>query len=204
MEKFRALSHALVDDVVLHTHPVDGVRQTYVLRTQPQGGPIELQDRLHLGPILDGGGLQVLIEFSIESSATKGEAVTFLKGTVETLLAEHEQALPPIQCRMQLPVRAVDREPPPPASLMAALSRLSLYRLQERARKESESGQYEAATRHLRHLATRLEAQGQHELSKTAVLEAQRLEETHIPSRDSEKEIKYGTRALLPPPEAPA
>jgi Ca-activated chloride channel family protein len=87
---------------------------------------------------------------------------------------------------------------------MAALSRLSLYRLQERARKESESGQYEAATRHLRHLATRLEAQGQHELSKTAVLEAQRLEETHIPSRDSEKKIKYGTRALLPPPEAPA
>ena len=85
---------------------------------------------------------------------------------------------------------------------MAALSRLSLYRLQERARQETRSGQFEAATRHLSHLAARLEDQGQHELSETAILEARRLQETHTLSGEGEKQIKYGTRALLlPPPE---
>jgi Ca-activated chloride channel family protein len=204
-EKFKALTHALTDDVVLHARPVDGVTQTYVFRTQPESGPIEVQERLHLGPILDGNALQVLIEFSIESSATKGQDVTFLDGTLEAAVTDHEPAFSPIPLRMQVAVKAVGREPPPPASLTSALSRVSLYRLQERARREAQSGQYEAATRHLRHLAARLEAEGQHELSETAVLEARRLQETHTFSHDGEKKIKYGTRALLlPPPEAPA
>ena len=205
LEKFSSLTQAMMDDVVLHAHPVDGVRPTYAFRTQPQAGPIEVQENLHLGPILAGSELRILIEFNLDSSATKGEEVTFLDGTLETVLAADKAALPPMRVHMQVPVTATDREPPPPASLMAALSKLSLYRLQERARQESRSGQYDAATRHLRHLAARLEAQGQHELSKTTILEAQRLEETHALSREGEKQIKYGTRALLlPPPEVEA
>jgi len=205
LEKFSTLTHALVDDVILHPHPADAVRPTYVFRTQPESGPIEIGESLHLGPILVGQALRVLIEFNIESTATKGEEVTLLEGSLETVLAEGKTALPPMRLRAQVPVRAIDRELPPPASLMAALSKLSLYRLQERARRESQSGEYEAATRHLRHLAARLGAQGQHELSETAILEAQRLEESHTLSREGEKQIKYGTRALLlPPPQAEA
>jgi Ca-activated chloride channel homolog len=201
-EKFRALTHALIDDVVLHAQPVDGVRQSYVFRTQPEGAPIEVQERLHLGPILENSALGVLIEFRIESLATKREQVTLLDASLETVITDQEPALSRMRLHLQVPVKVVDREQSPPASLMAALSRVSLYRLQERARQESDSGKYEAATRHLRHLADRLEAQGQHELSATAMLEAQRLEETHTFSRAGEKQIKYGTRALLPaPPE---
>jgi Ca-activated chloride channel family protein len=204
-EKFRALKHALMDDVVVYTHPVDGVRQMDIFRTQPEGGPLEVRERLHLGPILDGNPLQVLIEFRIEPSATKGAEATLLDGAIETVVADQGSSLPPMRLRLQVPVKVGVRESSPPASLMTALARLSLYRLQERARQETRSGQFEAATRHLRHLAARLEDQGQHELSKTAILEARRLEETHALSGEGEKQIKYGTRALLlPPPEGAA
>jgi len=72
--------------------------------------------------------------------------------------------------------------------------------LQERARNEAQSGEYEAATRHLRNLARRLDAQGLHELAETAMLEADNLGMGRSISPEGGKDIKYGTRALLLPP----
>jgi Ca-activated chloride channel family protein len=203
IEKFSALSHALLGDIVLKVKPVPGVSQSYAFRIQPEGGPIEVQERLHLGPILSGAPLRVLIELTVEGSAVAADQVAILIGTLEPVTGSEEPTFAPIHVRLQMPVRASDDEQVPPASLMTALSKLSLYRLQERARLESQSGLYEAATRHLRHLAVRLESQGEHRLSQTASREAQHLEQTHALSREGEKNIKYRTRALLlPPPEA--
>ena len=88
---------------------------------------------------------------------------------------------------------------PPPQSIIAALSRLSLYRLQERARSETEAGEYASATRHLRNLALQLQAQGQHDLSKTTLFEAETIERLQAFSEQGQKQVKYGTRALLRP-----
>jgi Ca-activated chloride channel family protein len=81
--------------------------------------------------------------------------------------------------------------------MIRALSRLTLYRLQERAREEAQKGHFENATRHLKNLAQHLLSQGEKDLAKTALLEANNLERKQALSQSGGKEIKYGTRALV-------
>jgi Ca-activated chloride channel family protein len=96
--------------------------------------------------------------------------------------------------------RGVDAEAapdPPPTKILSALSRLTLYRLQEKARNEADAGRIDSATRHLKNLAAHLLSQGEQSLARTALLEADSLERTRAWGAESSKEIKYRTRALL-------
>jgi Ca-activated chloride channel family protein len=104
---------------------------------------------------------------------------------------------PPIPLNL---ARAVEEEPgdaPPPPDIVQALSRLTLYRMQERARKESQAGEVENATRSLKHLAAHLLEQGHQEIANTVLLEAENLQRKGSFSPAGDKEIKYATRALL-------
>ncbi len=62
---------------------------------------------------------------------------------------------------------------------------------------EATAGDYEQAAEHLSRLATHLLAQGERELAKTALLEAENIQKKKSFSQQGGKEIKYGTRALL-------
>ncbi len=88
---------------------------------------------------------------------------------------------------------------PPPEEITSALSLISLYRLQEKARHEAELGQSAQAARRLENLATQLLAGGERELAKAALNEADRLAQSRRLSTEGEKILKYGTRALLLP-----
>jgi Ca-activated chloride channel family protein len=103
----------------------------------------------------------------------------------------------PIRVRFERDVEEVPSVEPPPAQILSALSRLTLYRMQERARTSADNGDYDAAARNLHNLATHLLAQGEHSLAKTALFEADNLERAHTWSEGGTKDIKYNTRALL-------
>jgi len=93
-----------------------------------------------------------------------------------------------------------DPEPEvPPAAIIEALSRVSLYRLQERARKEVERGNTVAASRHLQYLATHLLSTGNRELAHTVLVEAEHVKQSKHFTQEGDKRIKYGTRALMLP-----
>jgi Ca-activated chloride channel family protein len=99
-------------------------------------------------------------------------------------------------------VRPVSDQPdasPPPEEIYEALSRIALYRLQEKARHEAELGQAIHAARRLENLATQLLATGQRDLAKAALNEAARVSHTRRFSTLGEKMLKYGTRSLLLP-----
>ena len=200
IEKFRALARILVEDVVLQAAEVPGVVLRYAFRLQPEGGPIELGGRLHLGPVLQDTALNVLFEFVVEPSASKSDVVTLLEGTLNMMVPSRPTPFPPIRLRMERPAAATSAGEPPPPSIVSALSRLALYRLQDRARQEADAGEFEAATRHLQSLAMQLHVQGHEELSKTALLEVESLRQIQALSQSGGKTIKYGTRALLLPP----
>jgi Ca-activated chloride channel family protein len=85
----------------------------------------------------------------------------------------------------------------PPPELLDALSRLMLYRLQDRARDALEEGNVIEATRRLEFLATRLFESGEEELGQAAMYEAQRVSQTQALSEEGAKRLKYGTRALF-------
>ncbi len=88
---------------------------------------------------------------------------------------------------------------PPPEDMVSALSAVALYQMQEKARHEAELGQFSQAARRLENLATHLLSEGERELAKAALNEAERLSHTRRISTEGEKILKYGTRALLLP-----
>jgi Ca-activated chloride channel family protein len=72
--------------------------------------------------------------------------------------------------------------------------------MQEQARKDLADGNVEEATRRLQNLATHLLAHGDRDLARTVLAEADRVSQGRALSEQGEKRIKYGTRALLLPP----
>jgi len=197
VEKFQALTNILADDVTLDFRPQEGVQLNYVFRLQPEGGPIAVDQPMHLGPILQNTPLHFLVEFIIEPAALRDSRVVLLDGFLKASIAARSAPAPPARLRLTRDVRAEPATMPPPTRVLSALSRLTLYRMQERARAEAEAGNYAAASRQLQNLATHLLAQGEQQLAKTALLEAEHLERMHSWTTSGNKAIKYDTRALL-------
>jgi Ca-activated chloride channel family protein len=102
-----------------------------------------------------------------------------------------------LRLNLALPVYEDAEIQPPPQAIMQCLSRLMLYRMQEKARKEVEQGEVSKATRHLHYLATHLLSQGERELAQAVLIEADAVTNEKKYSKDGDKRIKYGTRALL-------
>lgn len=83
-----------------------------------------------------------------------------------------------------------------PPTVLSALSKVTVYRMQERAWAALESGDVEGATRQLEMIATRLFDLGESRLARAAMLEAGRIAKGGAPTAKGRKEIKYGTRSL--------
>jgi Ca-activated chloride channel family protein len=123
--------------------------------------------------------------------------VTLLDGALKVSITANPAPTPPIRIHLTCDLIEEQTVDPPPAKILTALSRLTLFRMQERAQSAAEAGEYSDAARHLQNLATHLLARGEQGLAKTALLEAENLERMHAFSDGGSKEIKYRTRALL-------
>jgi Ca-activated chloride channel family protein len=199
-EKFNHLSRALVETVTLHFEEHPNTRIQYAFRLQPETSPLELQDScMVLGPILHDWPLTVMLELVVSRPAQAGNTCTLLKGYAELNSASFPIPLQPIPFEIALPVSGQLKPETPPPAIVQALSKLTLYRIQEKARQAVDSGDYERATQHLQRLATHLLAQGERGLAHTILLEVEHIEQKKAFSDTGDKQIKYGTRALLLP-----
>lgn len=89
----------------------------------------------------------------------------------------------------------------PPPALMEAVRSLNFYRINEKAQNEMANGEVDKATRRMEHLTTRLLEVGETELAAQAQREMQRLAQGEAMSDEGKKRLKYGTRALMQPPD---
>jgi Ca-activated chloride channel family protein len=165
---------------------------------QPEGGSIEIKPAMRLGPILRDEALHVLFEFMVEASAIEAKQLALLNGSLKISIAVRPTPIPPIRLNFTREIHSEPSAAPPPARILSALSRMTLYRMQERARVAADNGSFDDAARHLHNLATHLLSQGEHSLAKTVLFEADNLEKTrNWGSNGNQKDIKYSTRALL-------
>jgi len=197
VEKFNALVSTFADDVILEYKAQEYIRMNYAFRLQPEGGTVELENPMHLGPISREVPLHVLFEFVIDPGALEQEEVTLLDAVLKISVAALPAPVPPVRLLAVKQVHSKPSSEPPPTRILSALSRLTLYRMQERARIAADGGEYSTAVRHLQNLATHLLSQGENSLAKTALMEAGNLERMHAFSASGDKNIKYSTRALL-------
>jgi len=196
-EKFRTLTRVLAEEVTLESKLSDGVRLNYAFRLQPETGPLSFGETTQLGSILRDTGLSVLFEFIVQPSAVESHKAHLLNGAVKIAMAARPTPLPIIRVQFE---REIEKEPaatPPPPAILQALSRLTLYRMQERARQESQAGEFTKATHSLKNLAAHLLEQGHRDLANTVLLEAENIQRKQTFSLTGEKDIKYATRALL-------
>ncbi|HRJ74680.1 MAG TPA: hypothetical protein PLX90_01720, partial [Anaerolineales bacterium] len=149
-------------------------------------------------PILRDAPLHVLLEFVISPTAfNENDIITVLNGTLKTSITSNPMPALPIRLHLTRDLHPQPSSDPPPTRILKALSKLTLYRMQERAQAAVDAGQIDSAVRHLQNLATHLLSQGEHGLAKTALFEADTLERMHSWSASGSKDIKYQTRALL-------
>lgn len=90
----------------------------------------------------------------------------------------------------------------PPQSLIEAVRWLNLYRMQEKAWEEAQSGQLDTAAARMRRLTARYMETGDLRLAQQAQLEAQQLTQLGTMSPEGRKRLKYGTRSLMGPDES--
>jgi len=197
MEKFDNLWQIYADNITIEYKENEKVKLRYAFRLQPELGLLAIDSPLHLGPLLRTGSLIILMEFLV-SSTENANVIELLEGQLIVSSASHSKPVSNTSIQLRRPVSMKASQPePPPSEIIQALSRLTLYRLQEQARLEVAAGDYNQASQHLHRLATHLLQQGNRDLAHTVLLEAEIIKEKQSYSLDGEKRIKYGTRALL-------
>jgi Ca-activated chloride channel homolog len=200
-DKFDRLSQIIVEEVTLQFKTGPDVEISYAFRLQPEASPLQLESPLRMGSILKGSDLSVLIEFRVKPNAVESDELVLLEGQINVVMSASIHPIPPLPVNISRPITADVTTDVPPPEIVQALSRLTIYRIQEKARQEVSSGDYDKAAEHLQRMATHLLAQGERGLAKTVLLEAENIQKQKAFSENGEKQIKFGTRALLLPGE---
>jgi Ca-activated chloride channel family protein len=196
-EQVRVLSDSL-GRVTLQVICDPGIQLKSVFRVSPEAQPITSDSSpFSIGKLELEGSISLLLEFVVGTTADVQRSIARLRVNGDILASKGLGYLPAID--FQLAQADQPDSTPPPLSIVGALDKLTLYRLQERAWADAEEGNIVKATQRLQTLASRLMATGEKELATIALSEANRLNQTHQISAENRKRIKYGTRALIPP-----
>jgi Ca-activated chloride channel family protein len=204
LDRMRGLNAAYAERLTMQVTLDLEVKLTSAFKVSPEAGPVPVDDGpLRLGSMPKEQPVTLLLKFVLPplSEGKRPIARLSIYGDVVSLGRRGERTVVDILLPVakELPAGAK-----PPTAILDALSKLSQYRLQERASQEAAEGDIASATRRLSTLGTRLLATGQTDLAKVALAEARRLEKTRALSEDAKKHLKYGTRALLLAPPSPS
>ncbi len=200
LEKINQLSNTYAQMNQLDFTIPDRVTLNYAFRISPDPALLPVNSPLRMGSVQKDYPLSVLLEFMVHSTENN-ENLTLLDGRSTLIMGDTNRTSVTYPLKIRRPVRNEASKDPPAPEIVSALSKLTLYRLQEQARLEASAGDYEKASENLQRLATHLLACGERGLAHTALLEAEHLHQQKTFSQKGQKEIKYGTRALILPRE---
>jgi len=200
-DRIRSLAAAYAERAHLIVAPTTRVDLNSVTRISPNPMSLSVEPQpIPLGTISGLSPTMLMFQFHIlTGEAGPGE---FYVGRIDVsaeVLGATNRAERVVQ-DLTVTIVEEDVEEEPPAELLEALSKLVLYRLQDRAREAIAEGDFAEATRKLEYLATRLFENGEEELGQAALREARYVSQTQTLSDEGAKRLKYGTRSLLPLP----
>lgn len=200
VRKCNTLTQVFAERVVLDVKPDDQIELSYAFRLEPESGPLECTSPIRVGSIPYDKVMRILLEFKLKELSQDVSKVTLADGWLKMDIPTQE--FPAIKLKLNFELPVVDNFilQPVPAEILQVMSRLTLYRLQERARQEVSQGKSHKATEHLQYLATQLFSHGERNLAAAVQAEVKSISQNHHFSKEGEKRIKYGTRSLLLPP----
>ncbi|MBE2182952.1 MAG: VWA domain-containing protein [Anaerolineae bacterium] len=193
----RSLANVFAERVTLSIAPDPDVHveSVFKLAPNPQQLPIDVGN-ISLGSLQINRIISVLIQLEVpklEKEGFRSIGRLVAAGDIFANRLQRQQAITEIA----LEVMADPPVEEPPTSILDALGKLTLYRMQERANEALENGNVREATRLFENLATRLFELGESDLAQQARSEAEQVAYTKSLSDKGRKAIKYQTRHLL-------
>jgi Ca-activated chloride channel family protein len=205
-EKISGLGNAFAEHLTLSLQPAPYVIVKDVFRLQPEPAPISGCPLYHLGSIPRSGPLSILVEFLIapvrQCASEPNEEMLVAKGEITYQMTGPSGNAQHAPITFSLLVTDTAILDCPPQTVLDAVSRVTFYKMQERARQEAAAGFLDKAKQTLHQLATNVLAQGNRDFAQVIFEEADYLYQTKAFRVEGEKRIKYGTRSLLLPPGA--
>jgi Ca-activated chloride channel family protein len=198
-EKFSGLIASYADRVSFNFETGPGVELRYAFRLRPEVSVLETLPPVQLGRVPVESNAQVLLEFFVQPVPAHTGHVILADGHLTFDIPS--RFIPTYTTRLRLD-RSASSDPfpePPPSAIVKAMSKLTLYRMQEKVQQDLDTGNIGAATRRLQYLATHLFTKGERELASKVMGEAVHIQQNHRFSEEGWKHIKYGTRGLLLP-----
>ncbi|HEX2908026.1 MAG TPA: DnaJ domain-containing protein [Phototrophicaceae bacterium] len=193
----RNLSNAFAERVRLSVAPDPDVKLESAFKLAPHPQPLTIDEGyIPLGSLQANRHISVLLQLQLPANMTDNfRSIARLVGVGDILSNQNQQ----FQGLSDISLEINDNPPPedPPVSILDALGKLTLYRMQERAQEALANGDVREATRRLENLATRLLAMGEEDLAHQARAEARRVAHTNNLSDAGRKTLKYQTRFLL-------
>ncbi len=196
--KFDGLSKSAVERISFDFETIPGIKLQFAFRLRPEASPLPVTSPFQLGSIPQGEQQQILLEFLVDPVAAEVHRILLLEGHFAFTIPHYSKSAYRLPVALLVPVSEVSKVDPPPQSLVEAMAKLTLYRMQERIQESLSEGKLDNAVQSLQYLATHLFAQGEGDLAQTVILEAKNIREHQQMSVNGEKRIKYGTRALVP------
>lgn len=193
-----SLSRIYAQRTTLDINIQPGIELLEAFRLSPQANQLQTSSPITLGHIPLESDLSFVLEFKVPPIQNSADELTLAEGKIRTEIPQRDPSSYTFPIHLSRPV-GMAAEAQPPARLLKAISRLTLYRMQERAQKSLEGGKREDANRQLKNLATHLLAEGEVNLAQVVLNEVENIEQLRPISERGRKEIKYGTRALLLP-----
>jgi Ca-activated chloride channel family protein len=195
-DRIHNLGSIFAHDVSLSIHQADEVSIEDTYRVSPQINQLQCVDStINLGSLEKQHPQAIILNLLVPSQSP---------GSHRILQVDVESRVPEIGAqpvRISQPVDLyfdsdLSQRGPVPPDIVAAMGKLTIFKMQERAMAEIEMGQIEPAVSRLKTMATRLLDIGEVELARAALLEAGRLSQTGRLSAAGRKKIRYGTRGL--------
>jgi Ca-activated chloride channel family protein len=196
-DTIRDLSNVVARELTLSMNLSMGVSYKEGFQITPHIQRLEVRaDKTLLGPLGTGHGKTLLMEFRVRSESNLGEKRLMrltVDGDVPGQANRRNWEWNDIYGNF---VAAHEGNIEIPSTIVTALGKLAIFKMQEKAMEDLEKGQVSAATQRLETMATRLLNLGETDLARAALLEAGRLARTGDLSAEGRKKIKYGTRSL--------
>jgi Ca-activated chloride channel family protein len=203
-ETFSGISKSYADNITFRFETGPNVDLKYAFRLQPETAPLEIESPLKLGNIPKNGACGLILEFLIHELPQDTKYLNLAKGRLTGEVPHQPDTFFDLRLDLTREISTGATFETPPPAIMQAMSRLTLYRMQEQAQKELEVGEVKEATRRLQHVATHLLSLGESDLALAVLKEVDHLRETNSLSNEGIKRIKYGTRSLVKPSQGKA
>ncbi|MCB9437398.1 MAG: VWA domain-containing protein [Anaerolineales bacterium] len=201
-DRVRTLGEAFAERLQLTVAPDADVQLESVFRLAPNAQPMNPSDQpIQLGTLGSYRPLRVLLQFLMPGNMPEGFRTVARLDVMGDILGGGDRLEHRTISDQSIEVQLKPQPEDPPAVMLDALGKLTLYRMQQKTEQAITQGQVAEATRRLQNLATRLLAMGHDELAEMAQAEAHRIVQTKAFSEMGRKTLKFGTRLLLAPPK---